>query len=473
MLDRLREWLSDDSAERVEEESGWRLSMWWGAAIVALFTLLISLCNDPGQEPAIAAPASTTTSQAPLPTEPPAPVGPTLLQVFADRPDLTFFTSMIENAGIQQSLTRDTFTFFAPTDDVFAALDQQTRDLLLSAPESSVASLLEHVTVGSFSIEELASFGVVPVGSLKDLPVTEEGGEFFIAGARVLEPNVVAANGTIHIVDAFLGTGQPDASPPVPPEGVPAADVLEGRDDLSTLVAALGASDGSGLLDSGEEGFTLFAPTNDAFAALPAGSVAVLVETQPKLIELLGYHVVGGRVTSADLADGDVLITSSGAELPVAVNGDTVTVGGVAIAEADIDTADGVVHIVEGVLLPPEFVLPTINEALALEPVTFETGSATITAEGLAVLDNAVAFLAANPDVRVAIEGHTDSSGSESGNQALSEARAVAVRDYLTSQGIDELRLETFGFGESNPVASNDTAEGRAQNRRIEFRLIG
>jgi OOP family OmpA-OmpF porin len=80
--------------------------------------------------------------------------------------------------------------------------------------------------------------------------------------------------------------------------------------------------------------------------------------------------------------------------------------------------------------------------------------------------------LTSNPDARVAIEGHTDAQGDEASNLALSESRAEAVRDYLVSQGIAADRLETAGFGESRPIASNDTAEGRAENRRIEFRLL-
>jgi OOP family OmpA-OmpF porin len=156
----------------------------------------------------------------------------------------------------------------------------------------------------------------------------------------------------------------------------------------------------------------------------------------------------------------------------VSIADGAVSVGGVAVTEADIVGANGVIHIVDGVLIPPDFSLPTINEALSLEPITFETGSSVITPEGIEVLQGAVEFLAANPTVRVAIEGHTDSQGSETGNQALSESRAESVKDYLVGEGIAADRLETAGFGESNPIADNGTPEGRAENRRIEFRLI-
>jgi outer membrane protein OmpA-like peptidoglycan-associated protein len=77
--------------------------------------------------------------------------------------------------------------------------------------------------------------------------------------------------------------------------------------------------------------------------------------------------------------------------------------------------------------------------------------------------------MVANPSVRVEISGHTDNVGSEQANQTLSLKRAQAVRNWLVQKGIASNRMETVGKGENEPVASNDTVEGRAENRRIEF----
>mgnify|MGYP001572354342 FL=1 len=82
-------------------------------------------------------------------------------------------------------------------------------------------------------------------------------------------------------------------------------------------------------------------------------------------------------------------------------------------------------------------------------------------------LQRAVTLLKANPDAEVEIQGHTDSVGSETYNQALSERRANAVKAYLVSQGIAEHRITTKGFGELQPIADNSTAAGRAENRRV------
>jgi len=80
-----------------------------------------------------------------------------------------------------------------------------------------------------------------------------------------------------------------------------------------------------------------------------------------------------------------------------------------------------------------------------------------------------VAILEANPDLRVRIDGHTDSRGSDAHNQALSERRAEAVRKFFIENGIDPSRLESRGFGESQPAAPNDTPENLRLNRRVEF----
>ena len=114
----------------------------------------------------------------------------------------------------------------------------------------------------------------------------------------------------------------------------------------------------------------------------------------------------------------------------------------------------------------------TINEELSLEPITFEVISARITADGQAVLDKAADYLTANPDVNIEIAGHTDADGDQVANMALSQARAESVKAYLESKGVDGERMTARGYGSSQPVASNDTLDGKAQNRRIEFLIL-
>jgi OmpA-OmpF porin, OOP family len=112
-----------------------------------------------------------------------------------------------------------------------------------------------------------------------------------------------------------------------------------------------------------------------------------------------------------------------------------------------------------------------LDQTLANRTIEFETGSATLAPEGRAILDQMAAVLAKMSTRTVEIIGHTDNSGNRTSNIALSQARADAVKGYLVGKGISPQQLTTTGVGPDQPVASNDTADGRARNRRIEFRV--
>jgi outer membrane protein OmpA-like peptidoglycan-associated protein len=113
-----------------------------------------------------------------------------------------------------------------------------------------------------------------------------------------------------------------------------------------------------------------------------------------------------------------------------------------------------------------------IERQSILKGVNFESGSAVLTPDSHRILDEAVRSLLAYPDVKVEILGYTDSVGQASANLALSQRRAESVKQYLVNAGIDPARLTARGLGEEDPVASNATPEGRAQNRRIEYRRL-
>lgn len=115
---------------------------------------------------------------------------------------------------------------------------------------------------------------------------------------------------------------------------------------------------------------------------------------------------------------------------------------------------------------------PAPKRKLVLRGVNFDFDSAKLRADARTILDEAVRVLREDGDLRVAVEGHTDAIGSDSYNQRLSERRARAVADDLIQQGVAAARLTVDGQGESKPVASNDTEDGRAQNRRVELRPL-
>ena len=114
----------------------------------------------------------------------------------------------------------------------------------------------------------------------------------------------------------------------------------------------------------------------------------------------------------------------------------------------------------------------TLDNTLADRTIEFNFGKATLTSKGMAILDELLEPLLRLDNNKIVIIGHTDSTGLRSSNLALSKARADAVKNYLVNAGVDDNIISASGVGPDNPIASNDTAEGRAKNRRIEFRVV-
>jgi outer membrane protein OmpA-like peptidoglycan-associated protein len=104
--------------------------------------------------------------------------------------------------------------------------------------------------------------------------------------------------------------------------------------------------------------------------------------------------------------------------------------------------------------------------------ILFAFNSSEIDPESYDVLDQIVKIFKLNNSWTIEVAGHTDNVGDDSYNQKLSLRRAISVRKYLTQKGIDGNRLIAIGYGETEPIASNDTKEGRAQNRRVEFKIV-
>ncbi len=145
-----------------------------------------------------------------------------------------------------------------------------------------------------------------------------------------------------------------------------------------------------------------------------------------------------------------------------------------AIADAD---KDGVAD--DADLCPDTAAATEVNqvgcaktENINLKGVNFETGSAVLTAASLPILDEAAATLKKYPDLKIEVGGHTDSSGDKTANEKLSQSRAEAVMKYLAEKGAKAELLSAKGYGPSAPLADNTTPEGKAQNRRVELKIL-
>lgn len=159
------------------------------------------------------------------------------------------------------------------------------------------------------------------------------------------------------------------------------------------------------------------------------------------------------------------------------VTGDAISTETLEQATSFLESTVGLTVTLELEVSPVAQTREQIKALLETEVITFATGSADITDEGIAVVERVIELMAPvfaiRPNVEVRIDGHTDSEGSEDFNRDLSLRRAQAVLDYMVAAGLPEANLTAEGFGESQPVADNATAEGRAKNRRIEFNLEG
>lgn len=122
---------------------------------------------------------------------------------------------------------------------------------------------------------------------------------------------------------------------------------------------------------------------------------------------------------------------------------------------------------------PPPKPEPEVRQRIVLRGVNFDFNRAEIRPDAAIILDEAARLLNQEPGARVRVEGHTDWIGTEDYNQTLSERRAEAVKTYLVDHGVSVDRLSTVGYGESNPIATNETQEGRALNRRVELKVLG
>jgi transforming growth factor-beta-induced protein len=242
------------------------------------------------------------------------------------------------------------FTVFAPTDRAF---EQLPRDVLnnLFRPENrpKLTNLLEyHVFVGkALTAAEIISMN--PPFKLKmanniSTEITEKGGTINVNNGTVIEADIQASNGIIHALNEVL----------FPPDVVQTA-INDGR--FKTLVIALKAGDLVSALE-GPGPFTVFAPTDGAFAKLPPGTVADLLkpENKPKLIKILTYHVVSGKALTAAaiLAQNPPfqLEMLNGLTTEITVSGGHIKVNDATVIVADVIATNGIVHAIDTVLLP-------------------------------------------------------------------------------------------------------------------------
>ncbi len=248
-------------------------------------------------------------------------------------------------------------------DDLKGIASIQLRKLeKLLADKAKLSSILKHhVARGRKLAEEVVQYDTAGTLEGSKLTIVASKGEVRIGGARVLQSDVLASNGVIHVIDRVLL--------PTAPRTI--VDVARAAGRFETLLEALEAT---GLDEAlgGEGPFTVFAPTDDAFAALPEGALDALLADPAKLARVLKYHVVPGRVLAAEVVKLGSVKTLEGTSVPIEV-GEKVRIGDARILETDLVASNGVIHVIDAVLLPRDAPVrfPTIR-AKNLEREKFE-----------------------------------------------------------------------------------------------------
>lgn len=250
------------------------------------------------------------------------------------------------------------FTVFAPTNDAFAKLPSGTVETLLKTENLAKLQdiLTYHVVAGKYTSADLKDGTELTTVEGQKLKFTKDSkGKLWINWSAMIETkDVISSNGVTHVIDTVL----------MPETGVmvggalmvPNLNIVENAmnaDNVTTVVAAVKAA---GLVDTlmGDGPFTVFAPTNDAFAKLPDGTVETLLKTENKgtLQGILTYHVVAGKLTAKDLKDGKVLTTVQWEKLYVSNIDGKIWINGAMIETKDVISSNGVTHVIDMVMLP-------------------------------------------------------------------------------------------------------------------------
>jgi len=314
-------------------------------SLLIVFALALAAC----------APAVAVVEPAVIPTEAPAvepePVveeeAQSIVDIAVSNPDFSTLVAALQAAELVDALSGEgPFTVFAPTNDAFAALPEGTLDSLL-LPENKQALtdiLLYHVVSGNVLAADVVNLTEAETLLGKNVNISVDMGSVMINEANVIATDIIGSNGVIHVIDSVI-------LPPADLADIVDTAVADGR--FTTLAAALGAAE---LVDTlkGEGPFTVFAPTDDAFAALTAGTVESLLlpENKQQLTDILLYHVVAGKVMAEDVVTLTEAETVLGQNVTITVQDGKVFINDSEVIITDIVTSNGVIHVIDAVLLP-------------------------------------------------------------------------------------------------------------------------
>lgn len=259
--------------------------------------------------------------------------------------DFTILAKALTEAGLVETLKGDgPFTVFAPTDAAFNKLPEGTLETLLRPEnrEMLVSILTYHVVPGNVMAKDVVKLNNATTVNGQRVDIVVDGGQVMVDNATVVKTDIRTSNGVIHVIDSVI---------------LPTTDtipsVARSADQFTTLLAAVEAA-GLDKTLMGEGPFTVFAPTDEAFAKLPAGTVESLLkpENRDQLVEILTYHVVPGRVYSDQVVKLDSAKTVEGSKVRISKKYGKVRIDDATLLAADIEASNGVIHVIDSVIMP-------------------------------------------------------------------------------------------------------------------------
>ena len=265
----------------------------------------------------------------------------TIIDVVRNSSSHTILETLLDEAEFSFPLEGfGPFTLFAPTDAAISAIPGELIQQLLNDPGLLEDVLAYHVAGGQALSTNLSNEQVIRTLLDKNIKVTINNGDVFINDAKVIVADIITDNGVVHVIDAVL----------LPKTTV--VDIINNSEDhfvLSSILSLTGLDDAL----SGNGPFTVFAPTDDAFEAIPEDVLAAIVADESILTSILTYHAIGAKALSSELSDGQEIVTLNGAKVKITINNDGVFVNDAKVTVVDLVADNGVVHVINAVLLPP------------------------------------------------------------------------------------------------------------------------
>ena len=357
----------------------------------AVSALVLSACASAATPaPTAVPPTAVPPTAAPKPTDVPKPTAAPVMEkkdivdTAVGAGSFKTLAAALTAAGLVDTLKgKGPFTVFAPTDDAFAKLPKGTvEDLLKPENKAKLVSILTyHVVAGSVKAADVVKLTSAKTVEGTDVKIKVDGANVMVNDAKVTATDIEASNGIIHVIDTVI---MPAAM--MAPALKDIVDTAVGAGSFKTLAAALTAA---GLVDTlkGKGPFTVFAPTDDAFAKLPKGTVEDLLkpENKAKLVSILTYHVVAGSVKAADVVKLTSAKTVEGTDVKIKVDGANVMVNDAKVTATDIEASNGIIHVIDTVIMPAAMMAPALKDIVdtAVGAGSFKTLAAALTAAGL------------------------------------------------------------------------------------------